>query len=193
MLVSQSSRLWDAHSYIHGGIFVENVTPSPLSFKDRSAEHIYVAKTEAFRNILLVIWIKLVELSAVIEISHHDYGTALERWHNLWDFVTVNALKKGSMSFIFNILVGRVTSVVLWCNFCANETGEIAHSEQPVNLSSLSVSKTLGGLVTNLSNGFSILMVLYMNNHFREQGKVGGGGDQRLPFNQGVSTIYLLL
>lgn len=42
------------------------------------------------------------------------------------------------------------------CNFCANETGETAHSEQPVNLSSLSISKTLGGLVTNLSNGFSI-------------------------------------
>lgn len=41
-------------------------------------KYIYVAKTEAFRNILLVgIWIKLVELSAVIETSHHDYGIAL--------------------------------------------------------------------------------------------------------------------
>ena len=52
-----------------------------------------------------------------------------------------------------------------------------------MNLSSLSISKTLGGLVNNPSNDFSILMVLYMNNHFREQGKVVGGGDQRLPFN----------
>lgn len=39
------------------------------------------------------------------------------------------------------------------------------------------------------------IMVLYMNSHFREQGKVGGGGggDQRLPFNLGVSIIYSLL
>lgn len=36
------------------------------------------------------------------------------------------------------------------------------------------------------------IMVLYRNSHFREQGKVGGGGgDQRLPFNLGVSTNLL--
>lgn len=63
--------------------------------------------------------------------------------------------QKGLHVIHFHILVGRVQWSSEW-DFWANETGETAHSEQPVNLSSVSISKTLGGLVTNLSNGFSI-------------------------------------
>lgn len=55
-----------------------------------------------------------------------------------------------------------------------------------MDLSSLSISKTLEAIVISLSNGFSIY-----NGHFREQGKVGGGRDQRLHFNMRVNHNLL--
>lgn len=143
----------------------------------------------AFRNILLVLQTKLVELPAVIEISYHDYALRCKD-DTTYEILLQQMPSKRAPCHPFSISLEK--EWLQWyseCDWYTNDTSHSVHSEQPVYSSGLSISKTLGSIVISLNNGFSIYKwkwsftwrIVSENKEWLWE-----GGDRRFHFNVGV-------